>query len=69
MMSAEGARMAETSGGLRKQSVQFTLAQMAWLQARARGRGRASVASILRELVDAAMRAECGDAPDVEAVA
>ena len=60
MMSAEtGARMAaETSGGLVKQSFQLTPEQLAWLRARARSRGIASAASVLRELVDEAMRSE-----------
>lgn len=50
--------MAETSGGLLKQSIQFTAAQLEWLQARARNRGSASVASVVRELIDEAKDAE-----------
>lgn len=55
MMSAEGARMAETAGGLRKHSIQFTPKQLAWLQGQAQGRGIASVASVVRDLIDEAM--------------
>lgn len=47
--------MAETSGGLVKRSIQFTPEQLAWLQDRARSKGRASVAAVVRELIDAAM--------------
>lgn len=50
--------MAETPGGLRKISLQFTHAQMTWLQARAARKGGASVASVVRELVNDAMHAE-----------
>jgi plasmid stability protein len=50
--------MAETAGGLVKQSVQFTPEQMAWLQGRAAKRGQASVAAVVREVLDAAMATE-----------
>jgi len=50
--------MAETDGGLVKQSVQFTPIQLAWLQSRAARRGQASVAAMVREVIDAAMQAE-----------
>lgn len=50
--------MAETPGGLRKISLQFTPEQMAWLQGRAARKGGASVASVVRELVSDAMTAE-----------
>ncbi len=50
--------MAETSGGLVKQSIQFTPEQMAWLQARAARRGQASVAAVVREAIDIVMQTE-----------
>lgn len=58
MMSAEGAPMTETSGGLRKISIQFTPAQMAWLHARSESKGRAGIAAVVREIVQDAMTAE-----------
>lgn len=65
MMSAEGAGMAETAGGLRKISIQFTPEQMVWLQARSERRGGASIASLIREIVADTAAAE-SDAERVE---
>jgi hypothetical protein len=50
--------MAETAGGLVKRSMQFRPEQLAWLDARARRRGGASSAAVLRELIDTVMDAE-----------
>jgi hypothetical protein len=50
--------MAETSGGLRKISLQFTPDQMAWLRSRAARKGGASIAAVIREIVDDMIRAE-----------
>lgn len=49
---------AETAGGLVKHSVQFTPTQMAWLKARSRASGGASVAAVIRKLIDDEMAAE-----------
>lgn len=50
--------MAETAGGLRKISMQFTPDQMAWLRARSESKGRAGIAPVVREIVQSAMAAE-----------
>lgn len=57
-MRAEGAGMAETAGGLRKISIQFTRAQLAWLQARSERKGRIGIAPTVREVIQEAMNAE-----------
>lgn len=61
--------MAETDGGLVKQSIQFTPTQFAWLQARSARRGQASIAAMVREVLDAAMNAEAAQQRDDEAAA
>lgn len=60
-MSDEGGSVTQTAGGLIKRSTQFTRAQFAWLQERAARKGQASLASVLRELIDDAMKAERAD--------
>jgi hypothetical protein len=50
--------MAETSGGLRKISIQFTPAQMAWLRDRSEKKGRVGIAVVVREIAQEAMNAE-----------
>lgn len=58
MMSAEGARMAETAGGLKKHSIQFTPSQWVWLQERAARTGSVSVAPVVRMVIQEAIDAE-----------
>ena len=58
MMSAEGVTMAETVGGLVKLSIQFTREELAWLRVRRLRKGQASLASVVREVIDAAMEAD-----------
>jgi hypothetical protein len=50
--------MAETAGGLVKRSMQFRPEQLAWLQGRAAHRGQASIAAMVREVIDSARRDE-----------
>lgn len=52
--------MAKTAGGLVKQSMQFTPAQWAWLQARAAQLGSVSIAPVVRMVIQEAMDAEQG---------
>jgi hypothetical protein len=69
MMSAEGAGMPETSGGLVKASIQVAREQWAWLRARADRKGRTSISAVIREMIDEARAAEREQATEGERVA
>jgi hypothetical protein len=69
MMSAEGAGMAKSAGGLVKQSMQFTPEQWAWLQQRAAQTGSVSIAPVVRMLIQEAMIADREQSAEGERVA
>lgn len=69
MMSAEGAGMPETSGGLVKASIQVAREQWAWLRARADRKGRTSISAVIREMLAEAMEAEREQPTESERVA